>query len=239
MPIPQENRLHFFVFVIESPSAADLYNRRSEGNIIRQAVELNGITCVVKTAISLQAFDACLKIGLAEAMASLPGFIPILHISAHGSDEGIQLSDRTIILWHELRDHFRPVNESFKNSLIVCMSSCKGYSGVRMTMHPKDQHLPFFALVGCSDEPTWAETAVAYATLYHQLHRGEHISVAVEAMRVASGRATFWLKHAEASQQGYIEYVKARVTPQDAQASLEQRLAEEPQENQANLKLMK
>lgn len=82
MPLPSEQRIRFFVFVIESPSAPDLYHRRSEGDIVRQAVELNGILCVVKTAISQSAFDACLKIGLLEAMASMPGFIPLLHISA-------------------------------------------------------------------------------------------------------------------------------------------------------------
>jgi hypothetical protein len=64
MPLPPEQRTKFFVFVIESPSAVDLYHRRSEGEIVKQAVELNGITCIAKTAISLQAFDACLKIGL-------------------------------------------------------------------------------------------------------------------------------------------------------------------------------
>jgi hypothetical protein len=89
MPLPSKERVRFFVFVIESPSAVDLYHRRSEGDIVRQAVELNGINCVVKTAISLQAFDASLKVGLAEAMNQFSGFIPLLHISAHGDADGI------------------------------------------------------------------------------------------------------------------------------------------------------
>ena len=40
MPVPQEERLKFFVYVIESPSPVDLYHRRSEGEIIRQAAFL-------------------------------------------------------------------------------------------------------------------------------------------------------------------------------------------------------
>ncbi len=60
-PLPPEQRVNFFVFVIESPSAVDLYHRRSEGEIVRQAVELNGISCIVKTAIALEAFNACLR----------------------------------------------------------------------------------------------------------------------------------------------------------------------------------
>ena len=137
---------------------------------------LNGIACVVKTAISLQAFDACLKIGLSEEMNRLPGFVPLLHISAQGDSHGIQLSDGYVMAWYELREHLRPINHALGGSLVVCMSSCEGYSGVQMAMHPEDPELPFYAIVGSGNRPTWAETAVGYATLYHQLGRGEHIT---------------------------------------------------------------
>ena len=160
MPLPPEQRTKFFVFVIESPSAPDLYHRRSEGDLVRQAVELNNLVCVVKTAISLQAFEACLKIGLVDAMKAHPDSIPLLHISAHGDGEGIQLSDGFCISWRDLREHLRPVNKALGGSLIVCMSSCKGYAGTRMAMFPSDPELPYFALIGCGGEPTWSETAV-------------------------------------------------------------------------------
>lgn len=45
MVVPPDKRLKFFVFVIESPSAVDLYHRRTEGEVIRQAVNLNQIWC--------------------------------------------------------------------------------------------------------------------------------------------------------------------------------------------------
>lgn len=235
MPLPPEHRIRFFVFVIESPSAADLYHRRSEGEIVRQAVELNGIKCVVKTAISLQAFDACLKIGLAEAMANMPGFIPLLHISAHGNAHGIQLSDRYVLPWAELKDHLRPVNAALGSSLVVCMSSCEGYAGIRMAMHVDEPDLPYYALIGCGARPTWGETAVAYATFYHQLWRGEYIADAVSAMRVASGNDRFFLEHAEQSRQAYMHHIST-VDPARAQANLERIVANEPPENQESLK---
>ncbi len=239
MPLPPEQCIKFFVFVIESPSAADLYHRRSEGDLIRQAVELNGIPCVHKTAISMQAFDACLKIGLSEAMSSSTGYIPIIHISAHGDKDGIQLSDGHVLSWRTLREHLRPVNQALGGSLVVCMSSCQGYMGIRMAMYPEDPHLPYYALVGCGGKPSWAETAVAFTTFYHQLYRGEHISVAVEAMCVSSGNKQFWLDHAENSRQGFIEYINKATTPEEAQASLERILADEPLESQTNIKLLR
>jgi hypothetical protein len=236
-PLPVEQRVKFFVFVIESPSAVDLYHRRSEGEIVRQAVELNGIRCTVKTAISLDSFNACLKVGLSEAMGQMPGFIPLLHISAHGDSQGIQLSDGHIMSWAELKDYLRPVNQALGGSLVVCMSSCEGYCGIRMAMHLEETVFPYFALIGCGAKPTWGETAVGYATLYHQLWRGEHIDHAVQAMRTASGNELFFVEHAEKSRQAYIAYLNT-INPTQAQVNLEQIVANESLDDQQTLKRM-
>lgn len=239
MPLPLEQRIKFFVFVIESPSAVDLYHGRSEGDLIRQAVELNSILCIRKIAITLHAFVACLKIGLSEAMSAHPGFMPVLHISAHGDKNGIQLSDGHIVDWESLREYLHPINRALGGSLIVCMSSCEGYMGVRMAMYPEDHEFPYYALIGCSSKPTWAETAVAFATLYHQLCRGEYISDCVDAMRVASGNQMFWLEHAASTRQSYIEFINQSTTPEHAQANLEQLVEKESPESQENLKLLR
>jgi len=233
-PVPPDQRIKFFVFVIESPSAVDLYHRRSEGEIIRQAVELNGIQCIVKTAISLSAFEACLKVGLSEAMSRMPGFMPLLHISSHGDLEGIALSDGYTIPWRKLKEHLRPVNQALGGSLVVCMSSCEGYAGIRMAMHPEETDLPYFALIGCAEKPTWGETAVAYATLYHQLWRGEQVGEAVQRMQVASGRE-FFVEFAARSRQSYMDYLNTQ-NPASAQESLEQIVENEPQSSQESLK---
>jgi hypothetical protein len=232
-PLPPEQRGQFFVFVIESPSAADLYDRRSEGEIVRQAVELNGLCCVVKTAISLAAFDACLKVSLSRAMETLPSHIPLLHISAHGNGDGIQLSDGKFMSWIELKERLRPVNRALGGSLVVCMSSCQGYAGIRMAMHVDEVDLPYLALVGCNSMPSWGETAVAYATLYHQLWRGETIGDAVSAMRIASGNHDFYVEHAEQSRQAYVSYLK-NINAAEAQQNLESiAAAVSPQERNA------
>jgi len=238
MPLTPENRIKFFVFVIESPSAVDLYHRRSEGEIVRQAVELNGIQCVVKTAISPQAFAACLKIGLSEAMSEMPGFIPLLHVSAHGDTNGLQLSDGYLMSWQELKELLRPVNQALNGSLVVCISSCKGYSGIQMAMYPEEVDYPYFAIIGCGAEPTWGETAVGFATFYHHLWRGEHITAAVNAMCVASGNEAFFLEHAEWTRQTYIEYLNT-VNPATAQANLEDIVAREEPGYQEELKRLR
>ncbi len=226
MPVPKEQRLKFFVFVVESPSALDLFHRRSEGEIIRQAVNLNGIACHVVTAINSQAFEASLKVSLGEAMGAFPGLWPILHISAHGNCNGIQLSNGETIEWAVLRQYLAPINTALSDNLLVCLSSCEGYAGVRMAMFLEDSGYPFLALVANSEKPLWSDTAIAYSTFYHLIAKGEYIPDAVQAMCVASGNRTFFVQTAQASRQFYVKYL-ANTNAQQVQARLTQSLAQE------------
>jgi hypothetical protein len=230
MAAPEEKRFKFFVYVVESPSPLDLYHRRSEGEIIRKAVNLNQIPCSVVTAINLDAFEASLKIGLPEAMSLYKNLNPILHISAHGNEEGIQLSSGQVLQWAVLRQYLLPINTALNNNLLVCMSCCKGYSGTRMAMFVQDAGYPFYAIVANSEDPLWADTAVAYSTFYHLLGKGEYVVDAVQAMRVASGNDTFFVNTAEQSRQGYIEYL-AKLNPAQVQQKLEDNISKEEPEH--------
>lgn len=235
MPLPPEKRIKFFVFVVESPSPVDLYHRRSEGEIIRQAVNLNQIPCTVRTAVNLEAFEASLKIGLTEEMERYRGLIPILHISAHGYSEGIQLSDGKVISWADLRQLLAPINNALSNSLLVCLSCCEGYSGIRMAMFIEDEGYPFYAIVANSGKPLWSDTAVAYSTFYHLLSKGEFIVNAVKAMCIASGDQTFFVETAEQSRQGYLDYIR-RVNVPAAQEQLEEKVSQEEPSRLAKLR---
>jgi hypothetical protein len=211
--------LKFFVYVVESPSAPDLYHQRSESELIRRAVNLNAIACVSRCAISRMAFTAALQVGLPEEMERFNGLLPILHISAHGSADGPQLSNNELVSWHELSELLIPINRALKSNLVVAMSCCKGYMGTRMAMRDEQSELPFFALIGSPEKPTWAETAVGFSTLYHQLARGAHVRDAVVAMCAASGRDTFFVEWGEGARQGWLEYMKHRDV-ENAQQSL-------------------
>lgn len=226
MPLPPEERLKFFVFVVESPSPVDMYHRRSEGTIIQQAVNLNQIPCIVRTAVNYEAFEASLKIGLKEAMDAFPGLIPILHISAHGSTDGIQLSSGQVLEWHALKLLLQPVNIALSNSLLVCLSCCEGYAGIRMAMTKDNVDHPFYAIVANSSKPLWADTAVAYSSFYHLLAKGEYIKDAVNAMQVASGNDRFWVETAEGARQSYLDYIK-NINTEQAQQKLEENASQE------------
>ena len=213
----------FFVYIIESPSEVDLYHNRSEGELLQQAIGLNNIPCVSKVAISKNAFEACFQVGLLESMNNFKNLIPVIHISAHGFSEGIQLSNHETITWDQLRMLLMPINQSVGNCLLLCMSSCKGYSACRMAMSLNDNQHPFFSMVGHVGTPVWAETAVAFTTLYHLLAKGLHVNDAVEAMKISSGNYGFVFTTATESQQTYIDYCRITSTS-DMQQRLRQQL---------------
>lgn len=224
--IPVENRFKFFVYIIESPSDVDLYLQRTEGNVLQQAVRLNLIQCEHRLAINSRSFRAALQVGLTEAMGLFAGAIPILHISAHGFSEGIQLSSGEVLNWAQLRELLLPINKALNGSLIVCMSTCEGYSGARMAMVANSDENPFLALVGNGSKPTWPETAVAFSTFYHLIANGYYVSDAVDAMRTASGNNKFYVTTAEESKQGYLDFIKT-LDAAEVKDDLEQKVESE------------
>jgi len=110
--------------------------------------------------------------------------------------------------WAELGELLTPINGALDGKLIVSMSCCEGYSGVRMAMKTDDSPLPFFALVGSSETPLWSETALAFAVYYHRLVHGAHVSTAVEAMNIGSGCNHFHVQWAEDSKRSYIDFLQ-------------------------------
>lgn len=184
--IPDSEKSRFFVYVIESPSAPDFYHGRSEGELLTQVLRLNMIPCDKRTAISKESLRACLILGLADAMKVHPTNLPILHLSMHGNEKGIQLSNGEVLTWDELRALLVPVNQSLENKLLLSMSACNGFSACEMTMDP-DVSLPYSALVANTETPTWADTAVAYSAFYHRLANGSTLDDALAAMKAASG----------------------------------------------------
>ena len=200
-------KFKFFVYIIESPSAPDLYHGRSEGGLLAQTLRLDLIPCVTRTAINTKAFVAALRIGLPEAMKQCPGRHPILHLSAHGGREGIQLSSGQIVTWARLREHFVPINDSLQKTLLLCMSACEGYGACRMAMEVRKDSQPYFAMIGNSSTPTWSDTAVSYLSFYHLLAKGWGIPNAVEAMKIASGDPNWIVQTADEIKRNYIEFI--------------------------------
>jgi hypothetical protein len=200
-------RPYFLVYIIESPSPVDLYHRRYEGEALSKALTLANIKSEHKLVVNEEAFQASLLIGLDETLKDHPDHLPIIHISAHGSNEGIQLTDETTIDWKGLKESLAPINKAFDGLLLLCMSSCHGFSACRMAMEEDDA--PFAAVIGNSGNPTWSDTAVGYAAFYHLINKGKSFEDAVEGMCKASGDDNFIIISAHNAHQVYMESLQS------------------------------
>lgn len=221
-PTGPSKPLDFFVYVLESPSAVDLYSGRSEGALIGQALQLDNIQAVIRVAINRETLNAGLTLGINSAMKAMPGRLPILHLSAHGSAKGIQLSSGEAVSWADLRSLLLPINASLGGGLLLCMSACEGYFACTMAMELDDVPHPFLAMIGSHGKPTWSDTAVAYQVLYHLIAKGAPIKDAVKVMNAASGTNDWLLQTAVESKQGYLEHLaQSAGGAQAAQARLE------------------
>ena len=182
-----------FVYIIESPSDEDLYYHRYESDLLRQAVELSNMKCIVRIVASKETFEKAISEGLKEAVIANFPQDPILHISAHGCEDGICLTNKDFVTWRELQSLLLPISRAREWGLLLCMSACQGIQAIKMAFTDVETHEAAYAVVGCSSKPTWSDTAVAYASFYHMLVKRDDLVYAVDAMKAASGNNDFEL----------------------------------------------
>jgi len=199
-------QMKFFIYMIESPSPVDLYNNITESVVLKSIAILNHIPFTSRTTINLETFRDALSIGLSEVMQENSARFPVIHLSMHGSSEGLKLSSGEIILWNNLRELLIPINKAFLGNLLLSISACEGYAGIRMAMN-KNNDDPFFALLGCVKNPTWAETAIAYATFYHLIASGKTLYDASLAIQTASGNDGFYIDTAAEARNAYLKSI--------------------------------
>lgn len=182
------------VYIIESLRPEDLHERRTEGGMLAQSLSLAGMASTYSQAPDRNAFiEAVNEVGRAARTA--PHVLTAIHFSCHGNETRIALTSGEEIYWDELRSMLLPVNRAASSNLIVGMSTCFGLFGAGMALHPHDA--PFRSLIGPVDTVTFADSAVAFITFYHQLSKGAPIEHAVEVMKAASGEEHFDLVDGE------------------------------------------
>ena len=175
------------IYILESPSASDVYSGRSEGELLTRLLDLLGLNYLHRNAANLGMFKHALEVGLAQDCQRLGKHPLILHLSCHGNQDGIRLTSGEDMPWAQLGELVVPLNKD--GNLLLCMSSCEGWHAWEMcrTLNPP----PFFGVVGTTESISWPQAAVGYAVFYHQLELGRNPLEALEAVRLASGNNSF------------------------------------------------
>ena len=104
----------------------------------------------------------------------------VVHLSCHGDDVGIALTDSELIDW----PHFAKLFRTHKcNPHALVMSSCCGATDDIANEFEKVSHGPYI-IFGSTDERNYNEYAVAWTILYNLFKtKGVHRGVAMEALR--------------------------------------------------------
>lgn len=183
----------FHVYIVESPKPNDLYFNNFEGESISKALYLSGIDSSHRIATDLKTFKRAFFDGLLKYLnfgkdgSILP---PIIHISAHGNEDGIELTSGEVVDWDTLKLLVTPINKAV-GGLLLCVSACKGLAAIKMSMTTAVGDQPFGWIIASSDSPEWSETNIAYCTFYHLFSKGKDVNQCVNAMKIASGHDSF------------------------------------------------
>lgn len=194
---------NFYVHIVESPSPADLLDGRTEGRALCSFLDIAEIPyyynlAVDKTQLSVAMTDRIISGG---QFFELP---PILHFSAHGNDQGIQLTNQReaglLITWAELSSFVKPIHQVITGGVGVCMSSCGGAHGQKMAQVILPKDVPFAWIVGTPTAVEVRDAALAFGVFYRGFQRGESGDRLLAAVRAASGVDAFNIKFGNLTQ---------------------------------------
>lgn len=194
------------VIVIESPSPDDILADRREGYALMSALNLANIPSRYLAVSNLETFKKAISIASAIPMkihevdrsgqiVSTRLIRKNLHISAHGNEHGIALTDGTFLPWVELAEQLDGLNKydgylnpsvgKPRGMVVLAMSSCKGYyaKDVLSARTPS----PVCAVVGGMRDVAWPDALTAWITYYHLLlTKGCTGKVAVDRMNASA-----------------------------------------------------
>ena len=188
--------MRFLVYIVESPSPEDLYSGRTEGDVLARTLGLAEIPREYRLALTKDLFRVALGSDVQDALVRhgqghpIPPHL-ILHVSAHGNQQGIMLTSGEFIDWREFGDIVGPVHELVRDTLVVCMSSCEGFAALLSAL--ADGPPPFLVVVGPVGKPTWSDTTAGYVAFYHVFEKTLDPARALDALNAASGFPSFRL----------------------------------------------
>jgi len=119
------------------------------------------------------------------------GHSPVLHIEAHGSPEGIQVSSDEFLAWREFKTELTAINQISRLNLFVIIEACNGFDLLQII--EVTDRAPVRAVIGPDREVTADEIDRANIAFYRTLFNGRDGVTAWRAMNdaVAPAPRTF------------------------------------------------
>lgn len=196
----------FYVHIIESPSPEDLLDGLSEGATLCNFLQIAGVPYLYNLVVDRQRLDEALTVRVMQGLQR--NLVPVIHIAAHGGEEGIQLTDQRkngeLVTWKELAALLAPINTASGGKLGIGLSCCRGKHGKSMAHVVKQEHLPVSWIVGTEQDANYCDLALAFVSFYRALQRGTaDAKVVFDAIRVLTGVTDFDIEFGDIVQQQY------------------------------------
>lgn len=152
------------VFIAESVSSSDFYAGRTDGHAAKEVVRLHQIRCEYRVVLD----RIHLKKAVQEALKDDFG---VFHLSCHGDDDGIRLSDGEDLGWSALAAILKPL--ASEKRLLVMASCSGGYAGLATELR-KAQAI-FGYVFGSTAEAgvSFTHSCLAWSVLYNRLIEGQ------------------------------------------------------------------
>jgi hypothetical protein len=153
--------------------------------------------------------------------ARLHSHSPILHIEAHGSPAGIQVSSGECLTWTEFKAELTMINKISGLNLLVILAACDGANMVSI-IQPVDR-APVRALIGPKRIVSVGEIERASLAFYRALFDPGEVQAAWRAMNdaVASDQLTFAVFTAEYMLRYLMHHYLKTLCSEDALAKRE------------------
>ncbi|MEO1130747.1 MAG: hypothetical protein AAFX05_13730 [Planctomycetota bacterium] len=167
------------VMIVESPGVDDAVHGRAEGPAVSEILKVLGVGTLHRTVFDERELQTA-------AQLFNRGDFNVLHISAHGSADGIELSNGHFVRWSSLFDlfHLGPGH-------ILSLSSCNTLQEHKLLDIARALDVKLGAVFAYDDAVTWADAALATVLLMRSWVVGQedfsHVSSAMASVFLATG----------------------------------------------------
>lgn len=174
------------IYMIESPSAKNFYNEDNESDTLFESLKNYDLLFERKIVVNYKYFRSAIKYGAKRFFSENDDdAIRVLHLSMHGYEDGLRLTNGHKIKWLQLRRFLPPINNG---NLILFLSACRSSFGQFMAFGSKS---PFNLLVTNSRVVDFFDSTLAALVFYHLLCFGKSISGIKKAMNIATENGFF------------------------------------------------
>ncbi len=152
---------HLSVMIAESVGPKDSYVRRTDGFAANEVLQIQQVRTQYRIVLDLP------RLIRAIAQARIGNF-QVFHLSCHGNDDGILLSDGTAVNWLKLGKLMRKYANLNRSLVLSCCSG--GYVGVTKALQKEDVFFGYVFGSTAKEGVGFTDSCLAWSVLYSQIY---------------------------------------------------------------------